>query len=84
MSRKDVVEQQFRNIQRIPIFEFENGEYVYVQYNKAKDRLEAGGCCNAGFCPSDSMAYDHDFSLDENLTEFYMLLEEKYSCEEAV
>ena len=84
MSRRDVVEQQFQNMKVDPIFEFENGEYVYVQYNKKLDRLEAGGCCNAGFHATDTMAYDHDFSLDENLAEFYEQLEEKYGIEEAV
>ena len=81
MSRRDAVEQQFQNMKVYPIFQFENGEYVYVQYNKKLDRLEAGGCCNAGFHATDTMAYDHDFLLSATIL-FSMFLLSSYPVQD--
>ena len=81
MSRRDAVEQQFQNMKVYPIFQFENGEYVYVQYNKKLDRLEAGGCCNAGFYATDTMAYDHDFLLSVTIL-FDMFLLSSYPAQD--
>lgn len=51
-------------------FDFDFG-YLYVFFDPSTDELCAGSCFNTGISRDYSIAYDHDFSVDENLQALY-------------
>ena len=83
---KTMVEEQFAEISQknIPAFEMPNGEVLYISYNREKDTLDIGSATNAGLAVQHSFEYNHDKSLDDNLTEVNEKLEnmEEYREEE--
>ncbi len=68
---KTMVAEQFAEISQknIPAFEMPNGEVLYISYNREKDTLDVGSVTNAGLAVQHSFEYNHDKSLDDNLTE---------------
>ena len=66
------LEADFRNIKKEKIFEFDNGDYVYVDIRGHK--LIAGGATNMGIIPEFEMELDYDKSIEENLADFYYLI----------
>lgn len=85
---KTMVEEQFAEISQknIPAFEMPNGEVLYISYNREKDTLDIGSATNAGLAVQHSFEYNHDKSLNDNLTEVNEKLEnmEEYREEEEV
>lgn len=83
---KTMVEEQFAEISQknIPAFEMPNGEVLYISYNRGKDTLDIGSATNAGLAVQHSFEYNHDKSLNDNLTEVNEKLEnmEEYREEE--
>lgn len=60
----------------IGILELENGDVITVILKNGY--LIAGEVTNIGMIPEYKMKYDKDFSLDENLQEFYNYIERHY------
>ena len=65
----NIEENPLAGIDRQPIIEFPNGDYLYVEYKDGK--LSAGGVTNTGMIPEYEMNYDNDISVDQNLNNFY-------------
>ncbi len=82
---KDMVAEQFSELvqQKIPAFEMPNGDVLYVGYNKESDTLDVGPATNAGLVAQHRFPYDHDASLDANLQEVGVKLDdlEEYQAE---
>ena len=66
-----MVSEQFaeKMKQKTPAIEMPNGEVLYISYNREKDTLDVGSATNAGLAVQHSFEYNHDKSLDDNLTE---------------
>ncbi len=83
---KDMVNEEFAKMvkQRVPAIELPSGDTLYFAYNRENDSLDFGTTCNAGLTVSHSFPYDHDSSLDSNLTSVYSELNqmEQYQEEE--
>lgn len=81
---KTMVAEEFAEItqKKTPTFEMPNGEVLYINYNRGKDTLDVGSATNSGLAVRHSFEYNHDKSLDDNLTEVNEKLEnmEEY-CE---
>lgn len=81
---KTMVAEEFAEItqKKTPAFEMPNGEVLYINYNRGKDTLDVGSATNSGLAVRHSFEYNHDKSLDDNLTEVNEKLEnmEEY-CE---
>lgn len=52
---------------RVPAFEMDSGDVLYLAFNRDKDSIDVGTVANAGLAVKHSFAYDHSFSLDMNL-----------------
>ena len=82
---KEMVAEQFSELvqQKIPAFEMPNGDVLYVGYNKESDTLDVGSATNAGLVAQHRFPYDHDASLDANLQEVGVKLDdlEEYQAE---
>lgn len=81
-----MVNEEFAKMvkQRVPAIELPSGDTLYFAYNRENDSLDFGTTCNAGLTVSHSFPYDHDSSLDSNLTSVYSELNqmEQYQEEE--
>jgi hypothetical protein len=55
-------------------FTFENGDYLYVDYDEKENILFAGHATNAGIEKEIEVQYDKDESLYKNLEKLY------YAC----
>lgn len=66
---KDMVVEQFSDLtqRKIPAFEMQNGDVLYVGYNREADTLDVGSATNAGLAVLHNFPYDHNASLDANL-----------------
>lgn len=66
---KDMVAEQFSDLtqRKIPAFEMQNGDVLYVGYNREADTLDVGSATNAGLAVLHNFPYDHNASLDANL-----------------
>lgn len=84
-ATKDMVAEQFSDLaqRKIPAFEMPNGDVLYVGYNKKSDTLDVGPATNAGIVAQHRFPYDHDVSLDANLQEVGVKLDdlEEYRAE---
>lgn len=82
---KEMVAEQFSELaqRKIPVFEMPNGDVLYVGYNKESDTLDVGPATNAGIVAQHRFPYDHDASLDANLQEVGVKLDdlEEYQAE---
>lgn len=82
---KEMVAEQFFDLaqRKIPAFEMSNGDVLYVGYNKESDTLDVGPTTNAGLVAQHRFPYDHNASLDANLQEVGVKLEdlEEYQAE---
>ena len=76
MSRNEEIAQEFSGMKKIPAFEMENGDVLYLQYNKKTNQIEVGGVTNSGLIPEHKFDYDQDLSLDVNLQGIYEQLSE--------
>ena len=76
MSRNEEIAQEFSGMKKIPAFEMENGDVLYLQYNKETNQIEVGGVTNSGLIPEHRFDYDQDLSLDANLQGIYEQLSE--------
>lgn len=76
MSRNEEIAQEFSGMKKIPAFEMENGDVLYLQYNKETNQIEVGGVTNSGLIPEHKFDYDQDLSLDVNLQGIYEQLSE--------
>lgn len=52
---------------RVPAFEMDSGDVLYLAYNSDTDSIDVGTVANAGLAVKHSFAYDHSLSLDMNL-----------------
>lgn len=75
---REMVQKEFTALseRRMPVMEMENGEILYLRYNRDKDSLDAGSVTNAGMAVRYSFPYAYDRSLDENLQNAYEKLSE--------
>lgn len=75
---REMVQEEFTALseRRMPVMEMENGEILYLRYNRDKDSLDAGCVTNAGMAVRHSFPYAYDRSLDENLQNAYEKLSE--------
>lgn len=66
---KAMVAEEFSKMatNRMPIFEMNNGNVLYVQYSQEKDTMNVGTATNVGMSVLHQFPYDHDFNLDANL-----------------
>lgn len=70
--------EEFENMEKEPMFTFPNGEYLYVNVDKNKDTIYAGGASNAGVFREFEIDYDFDDTLDGNLNRLYdTIIEER-------
>lgn len=67
---KDMAAEAFSVMakQRTPVFEMPSGDILHVGYNRDADTLDVGTVANAGLVASHSFPYDHESSLDDNLS----------------
>ena len=83
---KDMVAEKFSELikQRIPVFEMPSGDILYVDYNRKTDTIDVGTATNAGLAVSHQFPYDHDNSLEANLSSVNENLNqmEQYQAEE--
>lgn len=70
------VESKMQSL-RSNIFTFDNGEYVYFEYQPDTNKLVAGGATNIGIVPDYEQEYDFDYSFDQNLQGFYETIQEQ-------
>lgn len=70
----------------MPIFQMPNGGLLNLQYNKDKDSLDVGTVTNAGLAVKYSFPFNHDHSMDENISSAYeqLLDMEEYQKEEVL
>ena len=73
---EDVSKWMHENID-MPGFEFEDGDYVGVEYDAESNKLYAGGVFNAGMAQEYEVEYDFDISPDENLQNLYDVIYQK-------
>lgn len=59
-------------------FEFENGEFLYVDYDEDTNELYAGHLDNGGVSKEYVIEYDQDLDLQPNLEELYSSIIEKH------
>jgi len=59
---------------RDPIIQFENGKYIYIDYDPKTNKFYAGGVTNTGMSHEYEQDYDFDFSFDQNLEGLYEML----------
>lgn len=82
---KEMAAEQFSDWaqRKIPAFEMPNGDVLYVGYNKESDTLDVGPATNAGIVVQHRFPYNHDASLDANLQEVGVKLDdmEEYQVE---
>ena len=69
--------KEWLNSTREMVMEFPNGEYFYLHYNEAQDRLEYGSCTNTGFCAEDGIDCDYAYDLNEHLQCLYEYMVKK-------
>lgn len=63
---------------RLPMFTFPNGDYVYIEMDNDNGKLYAGNATNNGLIKEYEIDYDYDDSLDGNLEHLYdMIIEER-------
>ena len=63
---------------RLPMFTFPNGDYVYIEMDNDNGKLYAGSATNNGLLKEYEIDYDYDDSLDRNLEHLYdMIIEER-------
>jgi hypothetical protein len=53
------------------LFEFDNGDYLYINYDAKNNILYAGHATNAGIEKEVEVQYDKDESLYKNLEKLY-------------
>jgi hypothetical protein len=53
------------------LFEFDNGDYLYINYDAKSNILYAGHATNAGIEKEVEVQYDKDESLYKNLEKLY-------------
>lgn len=68
---KETFMKEWCNSTKEMVLEFPHGEYFYLHYNEAQDRLEYGGCTNAGFKAMGGIECDYLYGLDEHLECLY-------------
>ena len=73
---EDVVNWMNNNID-MPGFEFEDGDYVGIEYDADSNKLYAGSVFNAGMVHEYEVEYDFDISPDENLQSLYDVIYQK-------
>lgn len=75
---KEMAAEQFSDWaqRKIPAFEMPNGDVLYVGYNKESDTLDVGPATNAGIVVQHRFPYNHDASLDANLQEVGVKLDD--------
>ena len=73
---EDVSKWMHENID-MPGFEFEDGDYVGVEYDAESNKLFAGGVFNTGMAHEYEVEYDFDISPDENLQNLYDVIYQK-------
>ena len=78
-SPEEVVER-IRSM-RSNIYQFDDGDYVYIDYDPKNNLLIAGGATNTGIVPDYKEEYDFDYSFDQNLQNFIETIEEQRANE---
>ena len=78
-SPEEVVER-LHNM-RSNIYQFDDGDYVYIDYDPENNLLIAGGATNAGIVPDYKEEYDFDYSFEQNLQNFIETIEEQRANE---
>ena len=85
--------EQFEKMthERMPVFKMENGDLLYIQYNKEKDTFDVGTVTNTAMIVKNSFPYDHNFTLDSNLQgvheqlsemeEYRVVMDKEEQCE---
>ncbi|MGN0282706.1 MAG: zincin-like metallopeptidase domain-containing protein [Prevotella sp.] len=70
---RDMTAEEFTELaqRKMPIFKMPNGGLLNLQYNKEKDCLNVGTVTNAGLSVKHSFPYNHDYSLDANISSAY-------------
>lgn len=62
----DMVAEEFKTMRSYSL-EMPNGDVLYVDYDKEKDKIVIGPATNAGIIHRHVFDYDHSFSLDMNI-----------------
>lgn len=68
--------------QKIPVFDMQNGEVLYVGYNKETEMLDVGQATNAGLAAQPRFPYDHNSTMEANLQTLNEKLNEMEECRE--
>lgn len=75
-ERLFIDEDDIINAVRGKMFEFPNGDYMYIDYHKGN--LVAGHATNAGMISEIEIEYDENKSIDRNLQDLYDAIVEQY------
>lgn len=81
---KDMAAEAFSAMtkQRAPAFEMPGGDILHIGYNRDADTLDVGTVTNAGLAVSHNFPYDHESSLDDNLSSVYEKLSQMEEYQE--
>lgn len=83
---REMTAEEFSELaqRKMPIFQMPNGGLLNLQYNKEKDSLDVGTVTNAGLSVKHSFPFNHDHSMDANISSAYeqLLDMEEYQKEE--